>query len=304
MNETISTMEVFRNMQIFVEVAKAQSFRRAADVLGMPNSTVSRRIAELERDIGLRLFNRTTRRVELTESGHRYFERCRRILQDAQLAHEELADMQARPSGTIRVSLPVDFSVIYLSPMLAQFAALYPGIRLELDLTPSQADLVAGSVDLAIRMGLPKEQQLIARQIADLNLGLYASPAYLQRHGKPSTPGALSAHACLCMRDGPWTLTAAHGGHSETIAVSGQILANNVGMLRQLALAGLGIMMNAESWAAEDVAAGSLVRVLPGWAPPRARAYALTETRLLPAKVRVFIDFLTERMKEQRAQPV
>jgi DNA-binding transcriptional LysR family regulator len=176
MSETISTMEVFRNMQIFVEVAKAQSFRRAADVLGMPNSTVSRRIAELERDIGLRLFNRTTRRVELTESGHRYFERCRRILQDAQLAHEELADMQARPSGTIRLSLPVDFSVIYLSPMLAQFAALYPGIRLELDLTPSQADLVAGSVDLAIRMGLPKEPTTL------VNEGIYRysrNPIYL-----------------------------------------------------------------------------------------------------------------------------
>lgn len=303
MNETIGTMDVFRNMQIFVEVAKAHSFRRAADVLGMPNSTVSRRIAELERDIGLRLFNRTTRRVELTESGLRYFERCGRILREAQLAHEELSDMQASPSGTIRVSLPVDFSVIYLSPMLARFAALYPGIRLELDLTPSQADLVAGSVDLAIRMGLPKEQHFVARQIADLKLGLYASPAYLKRHGRPATPDALREHACLCMHEGPWALTAAKRGDRETIAVTGQIMANNVGMLRQLALAGLGIMINAESWTADDVATGSLVRVLPGWSPPNAQAYALTETRLLPAKVRVFIDFLTERMKHQPKQP-
>lgn len=289
-------MDVLRNMQIFVEVAKARSFRRAAEILGMPNATVSRRIAELERGIGLRLFNRTTRRVELTESGQRYFERCGRVIQEAMLAHEELADMQARPIGTVRVSLPVDFSVIILSPMLVHFARMYPGIRLELDLTPSQADLAAGSVDLAIRMGPPTEQRLIARQIADLKLGLYASPVYLKQYGMPATPAALREHECLRMRDGPWTLWAAKGDRSETIEVTGQITANNVGMLRQLALAGLGIMINAESWAADDVDQGSLVRVLPGWSPPNAQAYALTETRLLPAKVRVFIDFLTECM--------
>jgi DNA-binding transcriptional LysR family regulator len=244
----------------------------------------------------LRLFNRTTRRVELTEGGRLYFERCTRIIKEAQLAHEELADMQAQPTGVIRASLPVDFSVIYLSPMLADFALLYPGIRFELDLTPTQANLVAGSVDVAIRMGPPKEQNLIARNIAALDVGLFASPSYLKKRGHPAAPQHLSAHECLRMRDGPWTLNPIQGGHSETVEVTGRFVANNVGMLRQLALAGMGIMTIAESWVAEDVAAGTLVRVLPKWRPPMAQAYALTETRLLPAKVRVFIDYLVARM--------
>jgi DNA-binding transcriptional LysR family regulator len=289
-------MDIFRNMHVFVAVAKASSFRRAAEALGLPGSTVSRRIAELEHDVGLRLFNRTTRRVELTEGGRLYFENCQRIVQEAELAHLELTHLQARPSGVIRASLPVDFSVMFLSPVLADFSRLHPGIRFELDLTPAQANLVEGSVDVAIRMGLPKEQNLIARHIASMDCGLYASPAYLAQHAGPATPQALSAHECLRMRDGPWTLHPRAGGPAAVVEVSGRFVANNVGMLRQLALAGLGIMANVERWAAQDVAEGRLVRVLPEWAPPPGQAYALTETRLLPAKVRVFIDYLARRM--------
>ncbi len=118
-------MDIFRNMNLFVEVARANSFRRAAEVLGLPNSTVSRRIAELERDVGLRLFNRSTRRVELTEGGRLYFDNCQRIIQEAELAHQELTHLQAQPSGVIRASMPIDFSVIYLSPLLADFSSRY-----------------------------------------------------------------------------------------------------------------------------------------------------------------------------------
>ena len=151
-----------KNMRLFVAVAAARSFRRAGSELGLPSSTVSRRIAELERDVGLRLFNRTTRRVELTEGGARYFETCRRIVQEAEQAYLELTQLQARPSGVIRASVPLDFSVIYLSPVLAEFARRHPAIRFDLDLTPRQADLIGDPVDFAIRMGPPKDQSLIA----------------------------------------------------------------------------------------------------------------------------------------------
>jgi DNA-binding transcriptional LysR family regulator len=155
-------MSIFQNMQLFVAVAQASSFRQAAESLGLPNSSVSRRIAALENELGLRLFNRTTRRVELTDAGNLYFQNCKRIVKEAELAHIELSHLQTHPQGVIRASVPVDFSVIYLSPLMGEFSKLYPGIRFELDLTPNQADLMTDRVDFAFRMGIPQDQQLIA----------------------------------------------------------------------------------------------------------------------------------------------
>ena len=288
-------MDVFKNMHLFVEVAKASSFRRAAEVLGIPGSTVSRRIADLERDLGLRLFNRSTRRVELTEGGRQYFENCKRILNEARLAHQELTDLQTQPAGLIRASIPVDFSVIYLSPLLAEFSGRYPGIRFELDLTPNQADLMGGPVDLAIRMGLPKDHNLIARPIAKLETILVAAPDYLRKHGTPRQPLDLLKHNCLQMNDAPWTLIH-RDGNSQTLDVRGPFIANNRGMLHQLALGGQGIAQAAASWVQADLQAKRLVHIMKKWAPPTVQAYAVTTTRLLPAKVRVFLDFLVEHL--------
>ena len=294
-------MEVFRNMHLFVEVAKASSFRRAAEVLGLPNSTVSRRIAELERDVGLRLFNRSTRRVELTEGGRLYFDNCKRIIQEAELARQELTDLQSRPSGLIRASVPVDFSVIYLSPLLADFSRRYPGIRFDLDLTPNQADLMGDPVDVAIRMGPPKDQSLIARPIARIEAVLVASPDYLRQRELPTKPQDLLAHDCLRMKDAPWRLIHSDG-RRETVEVSGPFIANNRGLLQQLALAGQGIVQSSKSWVQADLESGLLVHVLPDWAPPVVEAFALTTTRLLPAKVRVFLDFLVQNMAQDLQQ--
>ncbi|WP_246012025.1 LysR family transcriptional regulator [Hydromonas duriensis] len=283
-------------MHIFTEVAKAKSFRRAAEILDMPNSTVSRRISELERDVGLRLFNRTTRRVELTEGGQMYFERCTRIIQEAQLAHTELTEMRTQPSGLIRASLPVDFSVLYLNTILVDFTKQYPKIELDLDLTSKKANMFTDSIDIAIRMNTPKESDLIARNIANFSCALFASPEYLAERGTPTTPEDLLAHDCLRMNDAPWTLT--QNDDRRVVDVNGQFIVNNIGMLRQLAIDGAGIFRSTETWAKADVLNGKLVRVLPEWSPPNASVYALTTTRLLPAKVRVFLDFLVQRMTD------
>jgi DNA-binding transcriptional LysR family regulator len=287
---------MLKNMQLFVEVARAKSFRRAADVLGMPNSTVSRRISELERDVGLRLFNRTTRQVEMTDVGRAYFESCERIIAEAQAAHQALVNMQAQPSGVIRVSMPVDFGVVYLSPLMADFAALYPLIQFDLDLNPGMANLLGDSVDISIRMSQPKEQNVIARNIANLTTGLFASPDYLEKKGIPLQPQDLKNHECLRMREAPWILRENGGQASQTVAVSGQFIANSIGLLRALALDGKGIMMNSEIMVHADCVAQRLVRVLPEWQMPTVEVYALTATRLLPAKVRSFIDYLVARM--------
>jgi DNA-binding transcriptional LysR family regulator len=287
-------MDVFRNMELFVEVASSGGFRAAADRLGLPNSSVSRRIAELERDIGLRLFNRSTRRVELTEAGRLYFERCQRIANEARLAHENLSDLVQQPKGVIRASVPVDFALIYLSDLLDEFARAYPGIALHLDVSPRQSDLVAEPFDLTIRIGMPAEPNLIARKLIDVPVGLYASPVYLAAVTPPKVPQDLLSLVCLRMTDLPWVLEGPSG--ALKVAVQGPITANNVGLLHRLAVRNGGIVTLPMALAEPDVADGRLVPVLPQWRPTKVPVYALTETKLLPAKVRTFVDFLVARL--------
>ena len=283
-------MEIFKNMAIYVEVVRAKSFRRAAEVLGMPNSTVSRRIAELEKAVGLRLLNRTTRTVELTGEGRIYYERCRRIVEEARLAHEALRDMHEQPTGVLRASLPVDFSVVFLAPLLADFARQYPGISFDLDLTPRRANLVSDPVDVAIRVGEQGDPGVISRQIASLSIELYASPAYLEAAGIPRSPEDLLQHQCLRIRAMDWSL---YRGESRiTLPVTGRFVVNNVGMLRRLSLLGVGIAALAGELIQQELAQGELVRILPDWHLDQVSVYAITETRLLPAKTRLFIDYL------------
>lgn len=288
-------MALLNDMALFVEVVKAKSFRRAAEAIGMPNSTLSRRIGALEKAIGLRLLHRTTRRIELTEAGQLYFERSKRIVDEARLAHEQLGEMLAQPSGLLRVSLPVDFGTIYLAPLIAEFAQCYPGISFEFDLTPRRVDMVAEPFDVAIRMGELADSQLIARQLARLPRYLYASPRYMELFGEPKKPDDLVKHACLCMpKADTWTLD--DGTKKVEVAVGGRFTLNSVGMIRRLATLDLGIALHAEAIVADDLAAGRLRRVLPKWQAAPISVYAITETRLLPAKTQRFIEFLGERL--------
>lgn len=292
-------MDFLNDMALFVEVVKAKSFRRAAEAIGVPNSTLSRRISSLEKAIGLRLLHRTTRKIELTEAGQLYFERSRRIVEEARLAHEQLGELLAQPNGVLHASLPVDFANIFLAPLLPEFARRYPGISFQFDLTPRRVDLVTEPVDVAIRMGEPPSSNLIARQLARLSRYLYASPRYIERFGEPGEPTDLMQHECVRLDPAEvagWTL------HRETerveIAVGGRFLLNSVGMIRRLVTLDLGIAVLPEEIAANDVAAGLLRRVMPEWQAPSVPVYAITETRLLPAKTQRFIEFLREHLGE------
>jgi len=290
-------MELLNDMALFVEVVKAHSFRKAAEAMAMPNSTLSRRISGLEKAIGLRLLNRTTRKIELTEAGQLYFDRCKRIVDEARLAHEQLGEMLAHPSGLLRASLPVDFANIYLAPLIAEFARRYPGISFEFDLTPRQVDLVSEPVDVVIRMGEPADSNLIARKLASLSRRLYASPRYLELNGEPSDPSELVNHECLRLRKaGKWQLS--HSGEVVEVEVGGRFQLNSVGMLRRLATLDLGIALLPEGIAADDLRTGLLQPVLPQWHANPIPVYALTETRLLPAKTQRFIEFLREQLEQ------
>lgn len=288
-------MELLNDMALFVEVAHARSFRRAAEATGVPNSTLSRRIGALEKAIGLRLLHRTTRKVELTEAGQLYYERCRRIVEEARLAHEQLGEMVAQPSGVLRASLPVDFATIYMAPLLADFARRYPGITFDFDLTPRRVDLVTEPFDVAIRMGELTDSTLIARQLARLSVLVCASPRYLELSGEPTHPAELEQHECLGFpKADTWTLH--RGVETVEVEVGGRFHVNSVGMFRRLATLDLGVALLPEEIAAEDLAAGRLRRILPDWEGRSTPVYALTETRLLPAKTQRFIEFLQERL--------
>lgn len=288
-------MELLNDMALFVEVVKAMSFRRAADATGVPNSTLSRRVTALEKAIGLRLLHRTTRRLELTEAGQIYYERSRRIVDEARLAHEQLGEMQSQPSGVLRASLPVDFANIFLAPVIAEFARRYPAITFDFDLTPRTVDLVSEPFDVAIRMGEPKDSNLVARLLAKLPGHLYASPRYLAEVGSPSHPSELSEHQCLGFpKAGGWVL---HRGEERTeVRVQGRYVLNSVGMIKRLATLDQGIVLLPVEVVAEDVEAGRLQAILPDWKGAPVPVYAMTETRLLPAKTQLFIDFLKEQL--------
>ncbi|HBW7861770.1 TPA: LysR family transcriptional regulator [Klebsiella pneumoniae] len=291
-------MELLNHMSYFVEVVKAKSFRGAAEALGMPNSTLSRKIGELEKTIGLRLLHRTTRKIELTEAGQIYYDRCRRIVDEARLAHEQLGTMLANPEGLLRISLPADLAIVVLSPIICQFSERYPGISFDFDLTPRNVDLVSEPFDLAIRMGVLPDSGLIARKLGSLPRYLYASPQYLATKGVPATPEELSEHECLVMRPEKTTTWHLHNDEERvSIKASGRFQMNSIGMMRRLAAMGMGVAMLPELIVEEDIKRDALIRVLAPFEADAVTIYALTETRLLPAKVQVFIEFIREHLK-------
>lgn len=289
--------DYLKDMALFVEVVKARGFRKAADILSIPNSTLSRRISELEKSIGLRLLHRTTRKIELTEAGQIYFKRCKRIVEEARLAHEQLGEMLAQPSGVLRASLPVDFAVTYLAPIIAEFADQYPGITFEFDLAPRRVDLVSEPFDVAIRMGESENSQLISRLLTTLTPYLYASPMYLDRSKEPTRPEDLEQHDCFnIVRGGAWTL---HSGKQiARVPVTGRFSLNSVGMLKQLAVLNMGIILLPEEIVADELVSGKLRRILPDWHGTPQSVYAITETRLVPAKTQRFIEFMRDRLQD------
>ncbi|MXV05476.1 LysR family transcriptional regulator [Enterobacter sp. ABFQC] len=290
-------MELLNHMSYFVEVVKARSFHGAAQALGMPNSTLSRKISELETSIGLRLLHRTTRKIELTEAGLLYYERCRRIVDEARLAHEQLGEMLAQPQGGLRISVPSDFAIVILAPIIREFAEHYPGITFDFDLTPRNVDLVSEPFDLAIRMGNLPDSGLIARKLGALPRYYYASPEYLQKNGTPYEPQQLTDHECLLMRSDKSSIWAlCHGDKTETVKVGGKFQMNSIGMMRRLALMGVGIAMLPEPIVQQDVRNNALIRILPEFEAEPVTIFALTETRLIPAKTQVFIEFLQRRI--------
>ncbi|THF64473.1 LysR family transcriptional regulator [Pseudothauera rhizosphaerae] len=285
------------NLLIFARVVEAGSFSRAAEQLGLPKSTVSRRIAGLEEQLGERILLRTTRRLTLTEFGSHLLEHARQVADEVDAVRALAEHRQAQPSGRLRVSMPSDFANLLLTDMLAAFAALHPAVSLELDLSPRRVDIVGESFDLALRMGdLPDDALLAARRIALMSMGLYAAPAYLAEHGDPGEPEELIRHQALVLQPASggrarWTLV--QGARQHDVEPRGRIAANSPELLINLAGAGAGIAAVPDHFARPRVRRGELRRVLPYWHLPAHAAWAVFPgRRLMPAKTRAFLDML------------
>ena len=285
-----------RDIALFVAVADGGSFTQAARRVGLPTSTLSWRIGDFERRLGIKLFNRTTRRVELTPAGAIYLDRCRRVADDARAVTREMKAEATVPQGRLRVSATADFAIGFLAPLLPAFLDRYPGVTVDLDTSAVIADLTADKLDVAIRIGKLGDSQLVARRLMEAHLNLFASPVYLERFGEPSSPADLRMHHCIKVGpdggDVQWQLTS-----DETIAdidVTPRLWTNAMSVARELVLKGLGIAMLVEELYRRDIASGDAVRVLPKWSHQTSTISAVVPARALPAKTRVFVDYLIE----------
>ncbi len=291
------------DMALFVEVARAGNFSRACVKLGIPNATLSRRIATLERELGVRLFERSTRRVTMTSAARGWFDRCAPIIDELRVAHEALRGEDAELEGSVKISTPVDFGITYLGEWLPEFCRRNPRVTLDLDLSPRQVDLFAEAVDVAIRLEPPHDERLVVRRIGSIPRGLFAGPAYLERHGVPRTLEDLASHRCLFIGSAAKGVTWRLGppGAEHRVAVQGQVGLNNMSLTRILAERDLGIALLPVDLARPSLMGGTLAQVLPrvpmgGWP-----VHVVTTSRQQRAPVRALVEFIERRLKAASA---
>jgi len=292
-------MDRLANMEAFVRVAETKSFSEAARRLRSSKSLISRQVAALEAELGVRLFHRTTRSLSLTEEGRGYHAQVPRILNEIEEANLSVSQSQAAPRGRLRVSAPMSFGILHLAPAIRDFLTRYPEVELDLALNDRFVDVVDEGFDLAIRIGRLTDSSLVARKLARHHMILCASPDYLKHYGTPKDPDDLKRHQCLCYSTNSLTpewLFAAKDGKPWPVAINGRLHANNGDVLRTAALQGLGIIFLPSFIVGADVQASTLVSLLPDFVPTDTAIHAVyPHTRHLSPKVRAFIDFLVER---------
>lgn len=296
--------EAMDDVVVFVLVVERGSFTQAAKHLGVPTSTVSRRITRLEDALGARLLQRTTRKLSLTEIGANYYERVARAVRTIEEANQAVNELKATPRGTLRITAPPDFGIEYLAELICAFEATYPEVTVEVDLSVRHIDLVDEGFDLAIRGGKLRDSSLIARRIGRMERRMFASTSYLEKAGTPTRLEDLANHDCvLFSREAAprkWTLRQRTGkgrrrsteGQEVTVSVDGPVLSNDYAFIRRAIAAGAGIGLTPWFLCAADVKAGIVRQVLPeyhGEAGEMQLVYP--SARHLSAKVKAFRDF-------------
>jgi len=293
-----------QELQLLVELVRVGSLSAAAREMGVTTAAVSKRLAQIENRLGVRLLNRNTRRLSPTAEGELYLDNARRILQDIDHLDQLIAGRQTQPRGLLKVNAPLGFGRSYIAPAIVLFARRFPEVEVQLQLTDTPGDFVQDAFDVAIRFGDIPDARLIARRIAPNRRLVCASPGYLEKHGRPQVPQDLARHQCIVLRQnddtyGLWRFT--HGADSETVKVRGALSSNDGEVTLTWGLAGLGILQRAEWDLARYLRAGRLELLLEDYALPPADIHAVfPERHHLSAKVRVFIDFLVEYFRDRR----
>jgi len=283
---------------VFVRVVQAGSFSAAARQLNMPKSTVSRKVSELEQRIGARLLQRTTRKLGLTDAGRTYYERTSRIVGEIDEAEQAVGRMQAAPRGLLRVTAPLSFGA--LGPIVAEYLEKYKDVQVDLICTDRRVDLVEERFDLAIRAGPLEDSTLVGRKLGTLKRVLVAAPGYCKAHSTPRTPADLQKHACIAFGAGAtpnvWILET--DGKQAAVRVTPRLSVNDMELMRDSALAGIGVALIGEFFCADDIRKGRLRHVLPDWHSPDVPLHALyPTTRQLSPKVVTFLDLLAKRLR-------
>lgn len=297
-------MNTLSDLAFFVVLARQPSLAAAAQQLGITPPNVSRRLAALEQRLGLRLLNRTTRRLSLTIEGQSYLEKGEQILLDLQGLEQSLAGEHDTPKGLLRINATFGFGRRHLAPLIADFARDFPEVALQLELSDRPLDLTEHALDIGIRFGTPPDARVVAKRIAHNRRLLCASPAYLAKHGIPSTPQQLVDHQCIVIRENTqtynnWQLR--NASQQIMVKVDGRLSTNHGEIAVDWALAGHGIVLRSEWDIAAYLRDGQLCRILAPWVGEIADIHAIYPQRhYVPAKTRAFLDFLSERFADYR----
>lgn len=292
-------MDRFENLHTFVKVVDFGSITSAAEHLGIAKSAVSRRVTELEQHLGVQLFRRTTRKLNLTDSGKSFYERAVSILTDLDEAELAVTQQHSELAGLIKIAVPLSFGLSHLAPAITEFMNKHPRLQCDLDFNDRQVDIVQEGFDLAIRISRLADSSFIARRLATIRHVVCASPEYLKLHNTPKTPDDLKHHQCLCYSNvtdaDVWHFTD-QKGHRGQVKVATILRANNGDFLRDAATAGLGIILEPTFIVYEALNKGLLVPLLQDYQWPAIDAYAIyPQTRHLSQRVRALVDFLAHR---------
>ncbi|EJK2114637.1 LysR family transcriptional regulator [Vibrio navarrensis] len=289
----------FADLPVFVTVVDCGSFSQAAKQLNLTKSAVSKRISHLEDGLGIRLLNRTTRKLSLTEAGQRYYDYASQALSLAKRGVDAVSELHGSPQGRLKITAPMTFGVLHVAPLISEFLGRYPEVEIDLQLEDKMVDLVEGGFDLGIRIGHLPDSNLIAKRLAPCRTVLCASPSYVAKMGAPQKPADLADHNCLrysYFRGGnEWLFL--HQEQEFKVLPRGNFIVNNSEAIRRALIAGIGVAQMPTFIIGKELRCGALVNLMPEYRLPEHFLYAVYPQRKhMPLKVRMFIDFLSEKL--------
>ncbi|MDW6020096.1 LysR family transcriptional regulator [Vibrio plantisponsor] len=289
----------FSTIPIFVAVVECGSFSLAAEKLGVTKSAISKRVTQLEDELGIRLLNRTTRKLSLTEAGKRYYDHVSQALALAQQGMDAVTELQGEPKGKLKITAPMSFGVLYIAPIIAEFLEQFPKVTIDLQLEDQMVDLIEGEFDLAIRIGNLPISNLVAKRLVNCKSVLCASPEYIKRNGSPQKPSDLIGHNCLVysyFRGGSeWTFEQQH--NEFKVIPKGNFIVNNSEAIRRALIEGLGVGQLPTFLVSKDILSGKLQPIMTPYSLPEHAIYAVfPERKHLPHKVRAFMEFVADKL--------